>query len=74
MKSSAMSLKGTVLGLHRNRTWCILAGFESILCIYLLSPHGLLQGEPSIYHNVKMGVLRPKRWVYYPGHSYIVSY
>jgi hypothetical protein len=21
-------------------------------------------------YNVKMGQLRPKRWVYYPGHSY----
>jgi hypothetical protein len=26
----------------------------------------------TIYYNVKMGVLRPKRLLYYPGHSYII--
>jgi hypothetical protein len=26
----------------------------------------------TIYYNVKMGVLRPKRHIYYPGHSYYI--
>jgi hypothetical protein len=40
--------------------------------VFFTFEHGLLQEEPCMYYNVKMGLLTPKRWVYYPGHSFII--